>query len=214
MTPAAIAANDPGGPVDVLFIQGAGEHAHDADRALADALARHLGTAWRIRFPLLPDEADPDHDRWRIAIAAEARRSTSPVLVAHSAGAAIAADLLAQGLYGSLLPRLRGLFLLAPPFVGPGGWSFDGFHFDGVVGRDTLDGLPIRFYFGLADAVVPPAHATLYEEVFPEADFYRLAQCDHQFEGHLAQVADDIRLLVPRDDCGAAGTPLLGRREG
>jgi predicted alpha/beta hydrolase family esterase len=183
-------------PVDVLFIQGAGEHAHDGDRVLADALAQHLGAAFRVRCPVMPDEADPDIERWALTIAVQARETVEPLLVAHSLGATITADLLAQGQYGSLLPRLRGLVLLAPPFVGRGGWSFDGYHFDDAVRRGAGDGPTMRFYFGLSDTVVPASHAALYEGVFPDATFCRLERCDHQFEGHLERVAQDLRALV------------------
>ena len=180
----------------MLFIQGAGENAHAVDRPLADALARELGAAFRLAFPQLPGEADPDTAVWKRAIAGEARRANATVVVAHSAGAANTADLLAEGRLGTDLPGLHGLFLLAPPFIGPGGWAFDGFHFDHPTSRQALGGLPVHFYFGLADETVPTAHAQLYEQVFPDAVFHRVPHCDHQFAGHAAHVASDIRNVI------------------
>jgi len=171
----------------VLFVQGAGANAHDADRALADLLATELGDRFRVVFPRLADEADPDSQAWKRAI-----------VVAHSAGAANVADMLAEGRYGIELPVLRGLFLLAPPFIGPGGWAFDGFHFDHPTSRQSLGGLPVLFYFGSADKTVPPAHATLYKAAFPDATFHLLKDCEHQFAGHLRRVAQDIRTVVSR----------------
>ena len=183
-------------PVAVLFVQGAGAHAHDADRALADTLAQELGDRFQVVFPRLPGEADPDTEAWKRAIAAEAHRAGAAIVVAHSAGAANVADLMAEGRYGRDMPRLRGLFLLAPPFVGPGGWALEGFHLDHATSRQSLDGLPLHLYFGSADATVPPAHATLYAAVFPDAAIHRLRDCDHQFAGHLGRVAHDIRGVV------------------
>ena len=182
-------------PIAVLFVQGAGEHAHAADEALADALARELGDRFEVVFPQLPREADPDKATWNRTIAAEARRARAAAVVAHSAGATHVADMLAEGRRGEL-PAARAMFLLAPPFIGPGGWTFEGFHLDHPTSRQALGGLPLHFYFGADDKTVPPAHAALYEGVFPDASFHRLQHCDHQFDGHLRRVAQDIRSAV------------------
>ena len=194
MSPVAVE----GARVAVLFIQGAGENAHDADRALADALAAELGDRFQVVLPRVPDEADPDRDAWKRAIAADARRANAAIVVAHSAGAANVADMLAEGRCGEF-PGVRGLFLLAPPFIGPGGWAFDGFHFDHATGRQARGGTPLHFYFGSADETVPSAHAALYAAVFPDATVHRLKDCDHQFGGHLRRVAHDIRALAGAD---------------
>lgn len=183
----------------VLFIQGAGKGAHSEDRVLADALQQALGERFLVVFPPLPNEADPDTDVWKHAIAEEARRARAAVLVAHSAGAANVADLLAEGRYRTDLPPLRGLFLLAPPFIGPGGWEFEGFHFDAPVAAASLGGLPVHFYFGSADATVPAAHADLYRRVFPDARLRILPGCDHQFTGQLPIVARDVRAVIDPD---------------
>ena len=180
-----------GAPVAVLFVQGAGENAHAADRVMADALATELGDRFQVVFPRLPDEADPDRNAWRRRIAADARRASALIVVAHSAGAANVADMLAEGRHAEV-PGVRGMFLLAPPFIGPGGWAFEGFHLDHATSRQALGGLPLHFYFGSADKTVPAAHAALYESAFPDANFHRLQHCDHQFAGHLRRVAQDI----------------------
>ena len=185
--------------VAVLFVQGAGANAHAVDRLMADVLAGELGDRFQVVFPRVPDEADPDRDAWKGAIAADVRRASAAIVVAHSAGAANVADMLAEGRRGEF-PGVRGLFLLAPPFVGPGGWTFDGFHFDHATGRQALGGTPLHFYFGSADATVPSTHAALYEAAFPDATFHRLKDCDHQFGGHLRRLAQDIRRVV---DAGA-----------
>jgi hypothetical protein len=40
----------------VLFIQGAGEGAYDADKKLAESLQQALGSDYEVRCPLMPDE--------------------------------------------------------------------------------------------------------------------------------------------------------------
>lgn len=179
--------------IDVLFVQGASAGAHDADRPLSDALGQALGPGFRVHFPRMPDEDAPDNDVWTRAISTALRRTASTFLVAHSAGAAIAADMLAQREHRAELTSLRGLFLLAPPFVGEGGWQLDGFHFDRPVDAAELGGLPLHLYFGSADQTVPLAHADPYAALFPRATIHRLAGCDHQFGGFMARVANDVR---------------------
>ena len=187
-----------GAPVALLFVQGAGANAHAVDRLMADALASELGERFRVVFPRVPDEAGPDRDAWKRAIAADVRGASAAIVVAHSAGAANVADMLAEGRLGEF-SGIRGLFLLAPPFIGPGGWAFDGFHFDHATSGQALAGMPLHFYFGSADEAVPSAHAALYQAVFPDATFRRLKDCDHQFGGHLRRVAQDIRRVVDTD---------------
>jgi predicted alpha/beta hydrolase family esterase len=179
-------------PVDVLFIQGAGSGAHEADRVLSDAMGRALGTGFRLHFPRMPDEHAPDNDVWKRRISTSLRQSRATFLVAHSAGAALVADLLAAGPPGELA-SLAGVFLLAPPFVGRGGWPLDGFHLDGAVVRPAP---ALQLYFGSADQTVPPAHADRYAAVFPDATIHRVAGGDHQFGGYMARVANDLRALA------------------
>ena len=48
-------------PIQVLFIQGAGEAVHDQwDDKLADSLRRELGDRYDVLYPRMPDEADPN----------------------------------------------------------------------------------------------------------------------------------------------------------
>ena len=49
----------------LLFIQGAGADAHDKwDNKLVDNLRRELGPAYTVRYPRMPDEADPKFALW------------------------------------------------------------------------------------------------------------------------------------------------------
>ncbi len=183
--------------IDVLFIQGASDGAHAADRALADALGRALGDGFRVHFPHMPHEEAPDNDVWRRAISTALRKAAATFLVAHSAGAAIVADMLARGgAEGAAMATLRGLFLLAPPFVGDGGWRLDGFRMDEPVRPEALAGVQLQLYFGSADTTVPQAHADLYARLFPGVAIHRLPGCGHQFEGCMARVASDLRALA------------------
>jgi len=184
--------------VDLLFIQGAGDGAHEADRVLAGALGQALGSDFRVHFPRLPDEGAPDNDVWKQAISTALRRTRATFLVAHSAAGAVVADLLAQGGGGAAgLASLSAIVLLAPPFVGAGGWQLEGFHLDRPSAADAAGLPPLHLYFGLADETVPPSHAELYGRLFKAAIVHRLPGCGHQFEGWAARLARDLRALAP-----------------
>ena len=182
-------------PVQLLFIQGAGSGAHEADRVLSDALGQLLGPGFRVHFPRMPQEDAPDNDVWKRRISTSLQETRATSLVAHSAGAALVADMLAPG-PPDALAALRGVFLLAPPYVGRGGWQLDGFHLDGAIDRDRLRALPLQLYFGLDDTTVPTTHAQLYAARFPDATVHRLPGCGHSFEGCLGRVAQDVRHLA------------------
>lgn len=49
----------------VLFIQGGGKGAYHEDAPLADSLKRALGPEYDVRYPQMPDEADPNVESWK-----------------------------------------------------------------------------------------------------------------------------------------------------
>ena len=81
----------------VLFIQGGGEGAHSEDKPLAESLKRALGASYDVRFPQMPDEANPDAQSWGRKISLELSRIPGRViLAAHSIGGAILLKYLAE----------------------------------------------------------------------------------------------------------------------
>jgi predicted alpha/beta hydrolase family esterase len=108
----------------VLFIQGAGEGVHDRwDNKMVESLERELGSDYTVRYPRMPHETDPTYTNWKAALKREfARLDDGAILVGHSIGATILIRTLADE-----LPKLTigGIFLVAAPFVGDGGWQSD-----------------------------------------------------------------------------------------
>ena len=107
----------------MLFIQGGSEGAYEADRLLADSLQKTLGHGYRVRYPRMPNEDDPQYDAWRTAIQASLAECRGAIaLVGHSLGAFMLVKFLAET---KLSPNLIGLFLIATPFVSETeGWQF------------------------------------------------------------------------------------------
>jgi predicted alpha/beta hydrolase family esterase len=170
--------------MDVVLLQGAGEGAHDADAELARSLQQHLGEGFRVEFPTMPREGDPDFDRWRPAIAAAVEGAE--VLVGHSLGGYF----LLKYLAANPSPTARFVGIIAAPFPnGDADWVFDGFELP----EDFAAALPehVVLYASEDDEVVPFAHRDLYAAAIPQSVTHTTTG-GHQLGGDLSAVAADI----------------------
>jgi predicted alpha/beta hydrolase family esterase len=178
----------------VLFVQGAGEGAHDEwDSKLVASLQAELGADYEVRYPRMPNEDDPHYAAWRPAIEKElAALDDDAILVGHSIGGTMLVNVLAEQWTGS---KLGALFLIAAPFVGDGGWPSDEFNSSEDLGLKLPKNAPVHIYHGLEDEEVPPAHADLYASAIPQAKVHRVTGRDHQFNNDLLEVAAEIKSL-------------------
>lgn len=178
----------------VLFVQGGGEGAYQADATLVTNLGSQLGLDYEVRYPKMPDEASPNYSAWRQHLSEEiAALGSGAVLVGHSLGASILLKALAEG---ENQPAFTGVFLVATPFWGGEGWG----EWEEVeLPEDERARLaeidPIFFYHGRDDEVIPHAHLDLYAKALPHAKMRRLAGRNHQLNENLSEVAADIRRL-------------------
>jgi predicted alpha/beta hydrolase family esterase len=178
----------------VLFVQGGGKGVHDEwDNKLVASLEQALGPRYTIRYPRMPVEADPHAMAWQKAIGRElGRLSDGAILVGHSVGAAILIDYLAQG---KLARRLGGVFLIATPYMGEGGWPSKELRPTKELAGELPRGTPLYLYQGRNDETVPFSHVGLLAKALPHATIRRLQGRDHQLNDNLSEVARDIRLL-------------------
>ncbi|MEP9360199.1 alpha/beta hydrolase [Sphingomonas sp. KR3-1] len=174
----------------ILFIQGAGKGAHDDwDARLVASLSAELDTP--VRYPRMPDEAEPRFVAWRAALIGEmAVLADGDLLIGHSVGGTMLLHVLAE-----MDPGFRpgALVLLAPPFVGEGGWESED-----VPARTHFPlpaGMPALLFHGTADETVPPSHAALHAAAIPQLDVHLLQGRDHQLGNDLRDVAAAIREL-------------------
>jgi predicted alpha/beta hydrolase family esterase len=180
----------------VLFLQGASQGAYDADRPLADSLQKALGQGYRVRYPSMPDEDNPQYDAWKPAIEASLADIRGAVALAgHSLGAFMLVKLLAE----TKLPRdLIGLFLVATPFVGETqGWQFP----DMAPPKSFAEKLAtvrVFLYHSRDDETVPFEHLALYRAKLPGATTREFDRRGHQFGNDLTEVAGDIRAVAER----------------
>lgn len=197
----------------VLFIQGGGEGTHDAwDNKLADSLRRNLGSGFDVRYPRMPNEDEPDYQTWKAAIAeAMAGLDDGAVVVAHSIGGTILISALAEA---APKRKLAGVFLIATPFVGTGGWSMEEIPPMADLGARLPRQIPVHLYHGSEDDTAPIAHVGLYAGAIPGAIVHRLQGRDHQLNDDLTEVAADIRTLILRPDSPADSGARQGQKAG
>ena len=175
---------------------------HDRwDNQLVESLAGDLGPTYEIRYPAMPDEADPKYAVWKRVLEEElAALDPGAIVVGHSAGGTILIHVLAEW-----TPRstLGAICLIAAPFLGPGGWESDEVETRPDLADRLPRDVPIYLYHGRDDDVVPYAHVELYALVLPRAQVRGLAGRDHQLDNRLAELATDIRRLDQRSSADA-----------
>ena len=178
----------------LLFVQGGGEGTHDQwDNQLVDSLRSELGPAYEIRYPLMPNEGDPEYAAWKLALERElSTLEVGAIVIGHSVGGAILIHVLAEQTPPS---NLGAICLIAAPFIGTGGWESDDIHPRPDLADRLPHRVPIFFYHGREDDTVPFAHVELYARAVPSAHVRRLADRDHQLNNRLPEIAADIRGL-------------------
>ena len=176
---------------DVLFVQGGGKGAHDEDAMLAASLQRALGGDYKVHFPRMPDEDDPDVRTWKQAISDElSRLGEKPVLVGHSVGGSMLLKYLSEE---EVSKPLGGLFLLAAPSWDKDKWNFADLKLPRDIDKRLASIPRIFLYHSRDDATVPFGHLALHAARLPKATVREVEGRGHQFGNDLSDVARDIR---------------------
>ena len=177
--------------MQILFIQGAGEGTHDEwDNKLVASLEAELGPQYAVRYPRMPDEGEPQYATWKAALfELFDELEDNAILVGHSIGATFLIHALAEH-----RPKRKwgAVLLIAPPFLGEGGWTGDETDPVSDFAQQLRADVPLFIYHGAADAEVPPDHMALYAGAIPHATTRTLADRDHQLNNDLGDLARDI----------------------
>lgn len=179
-------------PKEILFVQGAGAGTHDEwDDKLVGSLGAELGRQYAIRYPLMPNEAEPSYASWKAALLKQFDElDENAILVGHSIGGTFLIHAVAEQ-----RPKRKwgGIFLIAPPFLGEGGWPGDDTGPAEELTRELRADVPVFLYHGTADGEVPLEHMKLYAGAIPHVATRALADRDHQLNNDLSELARDIR---------------------
>lgn len=177
----------------VLFVQGSGEGAHKEDGELVKSLRAELGTNYPVHYPKLPNDGDAEYEAVKNCIADEiARLDNSAILVAHSAGAAALLKYLSEE---KVAIMISGIFLLAAPYIGKGGWDMEEGALRAGFAAHLPKAVPMFFYHSRDDETVPFEHLALFAKELPEATVRKFDGRGHQFGNDLSEVAQDIKGL-------------------
>lgn len=177
----------------VLFIQGGGEGAYEEDEELVKSLRDRLGTEYTVRYPKMPEEENSGYEAWKSQISKElAALDDGIILVGHSLGSSMLLKYLSEE---NVENSVAGIFLIAAPYWGTGGWQVDEFTLDEGQASEVLKGLPTFFYHSHDDDVVPFVHLAMHAEKFPQAIVREFDGRGHQFNNDLSEVAADIKSL-------------------
>ena len=181
----------------VLFVQGGGADTHDCwDNKLAASLGRELGEDYVVHYPRMPDEADPSYPAWSAALLDElGKLDSGAILVGHSVGATILIHTVAEHLPTG---QFGGIFLIAAPYIGEGGWASEDIEPRVDFSRRLPAEVPVFLYRGDEDDTVPSDHLQMYADASPQAVVRVLPHRDHQLNDDLSEVARDIRSLSSR----------------
>jgi predicted alpha/beta hydrolase family esterase len=174
---------------NVLFIQGGGAGAYEADEKLATSLRDALGMEYDVQYPKMPNEADPAYETYQAQIAKELAALDGPViLVGHSVGGTVLLRFLTEE---KVKIPIAGIFLVAPPYWGAEDW-LDTHRLHRNLTPQSPTEPPIFFYHSRDDEVVPFAHLAMYAEKLPQATIHEFDGRGHQFHNDLSEVATDI----------------------
>lgn len=176
----------------ILFIQGAGKGAYNADKKLAASLRDSLGISYEIDYPVMRNEEAPEYETWSNQINEKITDlKGNIILVGHSVGASVLIKFITEQ---NTTNTIAGVFLIAAPYWGgDGGWTYDGYKKLMLSNRIKNFDLPLFIYHSDDDEIVPFTHLSLYELKFPRATLRKLHGRGHQLNNDLSEVANDIK---------------------
>ena len=106
----------------ILFIQGGGAGAYEADQQLVVSLRRALGTAYELLYPNMPHESEPDYRNWKTQIGKKlGYLKNGAILVRHSLDGSFLLKYLSDE---KVEKAIAGIFLIATPYWGGDGWRY------------------------------------------------------------------------------------------
>ena len=177
----------------VLFVQGGGEGAYEEDRRLSLFLKEALKDIYIVHHPRIPDESNPDYENYKPKIDEELKKKgTKVILVGHSLGSCFLLKYLSEE---KIDKEIAGIFLIATPFWGDGGWQYEGFRLREDFASNLPANVPIFFYHGTDDKIAPFSHLALYAEKVPFAKIRKIVGRGHQLNDDLSVVVEDIKSL-------------------
>jgi hypothetical protein len=185
----------------ILVVQGGGRGAYEEDKPLAEFVRSLMQDRDAVAYPRL-EGLELEWTDWplirRELEAALASLAENGQVVAHSFGGTALLKFLSEG---PARPRIKGLFLIAAPYMcEDGAWSSSEFAVDDDFATRLPDCGDIRLYHSRDDDIVPVRHVDLYAAKLPQAAVRVLDGYGHQFTSRpFRELAQDLALNAGAD---------------
>jgi uncharacterized protein len=158
---------------------------------LVQWLREMLEPEYTIHDPVIEDPDAPTYEMWESVLDRELCGINENLsLIGHSLGGSVLAKYLSEK---ACRFQTAGLFLVAAPWWGLGGWDAEEFTLD-AGSQKKLSPIPmVQIYHCTDDPVVPFRHAKLYQKIFPNAFLHELSGNDHVFSDGLPLLVEHIK---------------------
>lgn len=177
----------------ILFAHCGGAQGNQGSFGLVSTLRSSLSNNYEIRYPVIEDPEDPTYEMWYNLFKVEFKKLNEPIiLVGHSLGASMILKYLSEEKPDI---EISGVFLVAAPFWGRGGWDINEFKFQRNF-QLALKRINKMFLYQCEnDTIVPFEHLAIYKKAFPQATVRELAGTDHLFSHGIPELVLDIKSI-------------------
>src|SRR5204863_10045159 len=132
--------------------QRSGKDAYKVDKKLVFYLQDHIGKAYKIIYPKMPNEDKPDYESWKAMFDKELGKIEGKIiLIGHSVGGFLLLKYLSEK---KVNKNVAGIFFISIPFLGEKGWQHESMTLDNEF-TSKLPPSPIFVYHSTNDKMVP-----------------------------------------------------------
>jgi len=141
----------------------------------------------------MPEPEHPAYGTWKKKLGHQLDLiDDEVVLIGHSLGGSVLVK------YFSEIPYqkpIAGLFIIASPFWGDGGWELDEYNLKPHFSKNLSFIPKVFLYHSRDDKWVPFHHQSLYAGQFPQATVRKFDNYGHGFEHPFPELVNDIKSL-------------------
>ncbi|MDP1706880.1 MAG: alpha/beta fold hydrolase [bacterium] len=156
-------------------------------------LHKTLGEDYDIILPEMPNRINAKYSEWQIWFDKFVPLLESEViLIGHSMGGSFLAKYLAENIFPK---KIKGLFLIAPPFDGDSEYPLASFALPTDLSQLASQPEKIFLYQSQDDPVVPFAELEKYRKNLPNATVRIFSDRGHFMQVELPEIIQDIKSL-------------------
>jgi predicted alpha/beta hydrolase family esterase len=178
----------------ILFLHSAGSQGmNEGSSNLVADLKNKLGAQYEVLYPIMPHPENPQYKLWKAKLKKVlAVPKGKMILVGHSLGGSVLLKYLSENKFNK---PVAGLFLIATPYWGKEGWKIAKFMLKEDFASKLRPIPEIFFYHCSGDDVVSLDHLHAYKQKLPQAKVRVIEGDEHQFNGGLTEIIEDIKNL-------------------